>query len=260
MPLSLLAQCLSMPLGATLVKRIGASRTMLLGGFVFSLAVFLSSFAKNLATFLACYSFLIGTGIGLAYTAPMTAGWKWLPNSKGLVSGAILTGFGAGGFLFNLVGTKLVNPKGFDTVDGRFPDEVYAMFPTMLRKLAMIYASLAAVSFLLVSEPKSASLDPKKPAAVLGVDVIEAIKTPQFYLLWLMIFSSASAGLNVASVYKQFAASSAALSGLFLLIKLFLLANTMIRRWLPVVGGWYGCAIQRFRALVLGHRMRQHWL
>jgi MFS family permease len=108
-----------MPLGAMLVKKIGASGTLLIGGLVFSSAVFLSSFAKTLFSFLLCYSFLIGSGIGIAYTAPMTAGWKWMPKSKGLISGAILTGFGMGGFIFNLIGTKLVNPKGFDSVDGK---------------------------------------------------------------------------------------------------------------------------------------------
>ena len=61
--------------------------------------------------------------VGLGYTSPMIAGWKWLPNQKGLVSGVILTGFGAGGFFFNLIGTKFVNPNGLDVVAGKFPEE-----------------------------------------------------------------------------------------------------------------------------------------
>ena len=51
-----------------------------------------------------CYSFLFGAGVGLAYTAPMVNGWKWFPEKKGLVSGAVVAGFGAGGFVFNQVG------------------------------------------------------------------------------------------------------------------------------------------------------------
>ena len=72
-----------------------------------ALGVFLSSYAPNLATFMFCYSFLFGTGIGLAYTAPMVNGWRWFPDRKGMVSGAVVAGFGAGGFVFNQVSTVL---------------------------------------------------------------------------------------------------------------------------------------------------------
>jgi hypothetical protein len=95
---------------------------------------------------------------------------------------------------------------------GKFPPEVYAAFPQMLRKLSMIYASLCILGSLFVSEPKEVG-DKKAVAPAIGVDIMEALKTPQFYLIWMMIFSSASAGLNVASVYKQFAAIKPALTG-----------------------------------------------
>lgn len=68
-----------------------------------AIGVFLSSFASNLAVFMLCYSLLFGAGVGLAYTAPMVNGWKWFPDKKGLVSGAVVAGFGAGGFVFNQV-------------------------------------------------------------------------------------------------------------------------------------------------------------
>lgn len=77
--------------------------TTALGCGIMALGVFLSSYAPNLATFMFCYSFLFGTGIGLAYTAPMVNGWRWFPDRKGMVSGAVVAGFGAGGFVFNQV-------------------------------------------------------------------------------------------------------------------------------------------------------------
>lgn len=78
-----------------------------------ALGVFLSSYAPNLATFMFCYSFLFGTGIGLAYTAPMVNGWRWFPNRKGMVSGAVVAGFGAGGFVFNQVREECGNDHVF---------------------------------------------------------------------------------------------------------------------------------------------------
>jgi OFA family oxalate/formate antiporter-like MFS transporter len=153
---------------------------------------------------------LFGFGAGIAYTAPMAAGWKWLPDKKGLVSGIILTGFGAGGFVFNIIGTKLMNPKGLNVVTGgSFPAEVYDNFPKALRRLAGMYAALAIVGSLFVTEPvavaPSNGVKAVQPTQSPGLSIKEALTKKQFWLLWLMIVSSASAGLNVAACYKQFA-------------------------------------------------------
>ncbi|KAJ1435619.1 major facilitator superfamily domain-containing protein [Ochromonadaceae sp. CCMP2298] len=217
MPFTIVAQALAMPFGPKLIAKIGASNTLLLGSWIAALAVFLSSFQKNLGSFMLFYAAMFGTGAGLAYTAPMVAGWKWMPNSKGLVTGGILTGFGAGGFIFSLIGMKHVNPLKTNQVNGAFPAAVYERFPSMLRKLALLYAVISLAGSLLVSEPKIAPVavsQTKAPTPTLpGVDVREALGTKQFWLLWFMIITCATAGLTTASVYKQFAASSAALNG-----------------------------------------------
>lgn len=132
-------------------------------------------------------------------------------------TGAILTGFGAGGFFFNLIGTSLVNPDGENPgPDGKFPQSVYDNFPHMLRVLGGMYAIGGLAGSLLVTEPSAVDSSKKggKAAPVAtGVSITEALKTPQFWLIWSMIICSASAGLNVASIYKQFAATSSALVG-----------------------------------------------
>ncbi len=86
LPLTILAQALAMPFGPSLVKVLGASGTMLLGSWIAALAVYLASYQVTLQKFILFYSLMFGAGAGLAYTAPMAAGWKWLPNSKGNIS------------------------------------------------------------------------------------------------------------------------------------------------------------------------------
>jgi OFA family oxalate/formate antiporter-like MFS transporter len=213
-PLTLAAQCLTMPFGPLIVNKIGARSTLLLGAWIMAAGVYFSSFATTQAMFIFFYSLVFGAGIGIAYTAPMIAGWQWLPQSKGLVSGAILMGFGGGGFFFNLIGTKIANPLGLDPVGGSFAPEVYEQFPVMLRKLALIYGVLTFLGSCLISEPAKPAVDSqKKVADVPGVSIVDALKTKQFYLMWAMIVAAASAGLNVAAMYKQFAAVSPALKG-----------------------------------------------
>ena len=227
-PLTVVAQCLTMPFGPIIVKKLGARATLLLGCWVMSSGVYLSSFAKNLTSFTFCYSIMFGCGVGISYAAPMMAGWSWLPNSKGLISGAILTGFGIGGFFFNILSTSMINPKGVDPIHGVFPDEIKNQFPVMLRRLALIYTCISAFGALLITEPVAVVVtadeeigyenDKDKErkslaAEVLGVTIMEALNSSQFWLMWLMIITSASAGLNVASMYKQFASLSPVLKG-----------------------------------------------
>lgn len=51
-----------------------------------------------------CYGGLFGMGVGLSYTPPLVCGYKHFPQHKGLVSGFVVSGFGAGAFVFNQVG------------------------------------------------------------------------------------------------------------------------------------------------------------
>lgn len=224
MPLTIVAQAIAMPFGPALAKYLGLSGTLLFGCLMSAAAVFAASFQTRLLPFFFFYSFLFGSGMGLAYTAPMAAGWKWMPNQKGLVSGGILAGFGSGGFIFSLIGSKIVNPNGVNPVKGVFPDAVYAQFPRMLRVLACLYAVFALVGSLLVFDKPTAPVatspaskggasQPAAAALPWGLTVSQALQTQQFWLMWAMIISSATAGLNTASIYKQFAATSNALVG-----------------------------------------------
>lgn len=217
LPFTLVAQAIAMPFGPSLTKAVGASRALLIGSLITAAGTYLASYQKALLPFVLAYSVLFGAGVGLGYTAPMAAGWKWLPESKGLVSGGILAGFGAGGFIFSLIGSKLANPKGLNPINGKFDESVYAAFPDMLRKLAIMYAITAFVGHLFVSEPKETATADNKPAATTttssGLTVGEALKTSQFWLIWAMVTASATTGLNTASIYKQFANTSPALAG-----------------------------------------------
>ena len=228
-PITVVAQCITMPFGPILARKLGARTAVVLGCWMMAFGVYLASYAKDVSVFIFCYSIMFGSGVGIAYAAPMIAGWSWLPNSKGLVSGAILTGFGLGGFFFNIIGSSIVNPLGKDPIDGKFPPEIYVQFPMMLRRLAGMYACISVFGAFLITEPIpkviASSLDEEEDGndkdkekrdlsiEVLGVSIEEALHTSQFWLMWLMIITSASAGLNVASMYKQFAAISPVLRG-----------------------------------------------
>lgn len=214
-PFTIIALAIGVPIGPILVKKIGARAGCIIGSWIAATGVYLASYQNTLSMFMLFYAIMFGTGVGLAYTSPMVAGWKWLPEAKGLVSGAVLAGFGTGGFIFSKIGSKTVNPTNADLVDGKFPPAVYEAFPGMLRKLSMMYFVVSAIGSLCITEPKtSEASDSKKPTATAwGLSPSQALKTKQFWMMWAMVLTAATAGLNTASVYKQYAATSEALSG-----------------------------------------------
>ena len=209
LPVFFIGQCLGMPFGPAIVKAIGARMTARLGCISVLATVYIASYTKTLATFLLFYGLLFGISVGITYTAPMMAAYTWLPKSKGLVSGAILGGYGMGGFFFNIIGTKFANPSGIDPINGVFPIEIYSNFPIMLRRLVIIYAILQIIGTSIITEKQTKGPVIKQS----GVKLFDALKTYPFWLLWLMIMSTSSAGLNIASMYKQFASYHIELNG-----------------------------------------------
>eukprot|EP00746_Dinoflagellata_sp_MGD_P007525 gnl/MRDRNA2_/MRDRNA2_114905_c0_seq1.p1 gnl/MRDRNA2_/MRDRNA2_114905_c0~~gnl/MRDRNA2_/MRDRNA2_114905_c0_seq1.p1 ORF type:complete len:607 (+),score=100.29 gnl/MRDRNA2_/MRDRNA2_114905_c0_seq1:97-1917(+) len=107
-------QGLSMFFGGKFQSKLGLRGTALLGGGVLSLGTALSFFTVQygLFPFLFTYSAMFGTGIGLAYTAPLVTLFGWLPNNKGLASGIVVGGFGMGSFVFSFAQKAWVNPSG----------------------------------------------------------------------------------------------------------------------------------------------------
>lgn len=204
-PLAIVFQTLGLPFGAELNRIVGTRAAAMFGGLTVAFGVFASSFARRLSTFMVFYGVFFGLGIGFAYTAPMTAGWTYFPNRKGLVNGLVLMGFGAGGFIFNLVGSKLVNPEGLSPP---YPAYVSANFPMMLRRLGMLYAAIALVGgACVVSKEEPTRRDTVKTTMTVGKSVPQALGSITFYALYLIIMLTASAGLTFASVYKIFATS-----------------------------------------------------
>ena len=92
-------------------KGVSPKYIVLLGGSIAISGIYASSYATNLATFIALYGTLSGIGTGMTYMIPLVCCMEYFPNNKGLISGIIMGSYGLGSFIFNIVATKIVNPK-----------------------------------------------------------------------------------------------------------------------------------------------------
>ena len=135
--------------------------------------------------------FMAGAGIGFAYVCPIAALVKWFPEHKGLVSGVAVAGFGLGAYLFSQTWGAL----GYIGKQGIFPFFI-------IHGVVCIVAVTAGA--LLLSNPPSTA--PVANKTILPDSTWqETLKDPAFYLLWLMFFSGAMAGLMVIGIIKVFA-------------------------------------------------------
>lgn len=128
------------------------------GCLLVSLATLASSLATSVGG-LAALNTVFGVGIAFAYTCPLVCGYGWMPDRKGVVSGVIVAGFGAGAAVFNVVATGWVNPENAspDRATGLYSEEIAGRVPGMYLILGSCYLVLGMLGSRMLSPPPLAS-------------------------------------------------------------------------------------------------------
>jgi MFS family permease len=139
-----------------------------------------------------------GIGLGLGYISPVSTLVKWFPDRRGMATGLAIMGFGGGAMIGSPLAVKLMNH--FAT--GPASPGVWQSFVV----LAIIYAIvMLAGAFGYRIAPagwKPAGWTPAAQSAnamvtARHVHVSQAWKTPQFWLIWLVLMMNVSAGIGI---------------------------------------------------------------
>lgn len=133
---------------------------------------------------------LCGIGCGIGYIAPVSTLVKWFPDRRGMATGFAIMGFGGGAFVAGYANAFLLDRVGVANT---------------LFVLGGVYLLLMlAGAQLLRPAPVAAATDAAptatttRPALVLeGLTRREALRTPQFALLWGMLCINVTAGIGI---------------------------------------------------------------
>jgi len=129
---------------------------MMLGGIILVVGTLLASTATSLWGLVLTYGIPFGTGMGITYAAPIAEAIKWVPWNKGLFTGIIVAGFGAGAFVFGQIAMAVVNPEEENVnQDTDYFDPESAIpgrVPTMFLVLGCCYSVLYCISIALIVE------------------------------------------------------------------------------------------------------------
>jgi OFA family oxalate/formate antiporter-like MFS transporter len=178
--------------GGLWLNRKGPRIVALTGGALYGLGVFLASFTYRLSWLYLTYGVIGGIGLGLGYIVPVAVLVKWFPDRRGLITGIAVGGFGAGALITAPLATRLIQTVG-----------VLNTFAYL--GIAFLMVTLIAGSFM--QNPQdgwrpagwtpTASQTSQRSARdyTLG----EALKTWQWYALWLLLFLNTCAGISIIS-------------------------------------------------------------
>ncbi|MHA1680705.1 MAG: L-lactate MFS transporter [Promethearchaeota archaeon] len=192
--------------------KVGPKIVALTGGVVLTGGYIISGIIApftNVWGIVVTYGVIGGGGIGLAYVCPIAAASKWFPDMKGLINGLAVAGFGAGGFIFNLV---------FNLLLGASPD-AGSLSANFIISGLIIGVMVILGSLVLKNPPegyKPEGWNPPVKKAEDGSVILEnwtpkeMVKTPTYWLLWIMFIFSAICGLMVIGNYKGYGGSISA--------------------------------------------------
>ncbi|MFC3300567.1 OFA family MFS transporter [Arthrobacter agilis] len=151
------------------------------------------------------YGVIGGIGLGIGYISPVSTLIKWFPDRPGLATGMAIMGFGGGALIASPLSTQLLrmyDPNSSAEGWVASGDAVGKLFLT-LAVVYFIYMMFGAFTIKVPAEGwKPAGFDPsqlKSKALVTSdnVSATNAIKTRQFWLVWIVLFCNVTAGIGI---------------------------------------------------------------
>ncbi len=158
------------------------------------------------------YGVVGGLGLGLGYITPVAAVTKWFPDRRGFGSGMVVMGFGLGAFFYNNImkavpsfaaasreAARVLAARAGGQVGARLSEGSTAAVMHAFLVSGIVFLVLGGLCASIVRNPSAGYTRPGTvaAAAVGGRDYppAEAMRTPQFWALWLMLFLNVTAGI-----------------------------------------------------------------
>ena len=181
------------------VERVGPRRSMFTAALCFSGGFIVSAFGIHLHQLWLLYlgyGVLGGCGLGIGYISPVSTLIKWFPDRPGMATGMAIMGFGGGALIAAPFSVMLM--AHFKTA---LSNGVLETFVTM----GVIYFMFMMIGVYAVRVPApdwkpagwSAPSHPKQLVTSANVSVDMAWRTPQFWLLWIVLCMNVTAGIGV---------------------------------------------------------------
>jgi MFS family permease len=172
------------------------------------------------------YGVVGGIGLGIGYISPVSTLIKWFPDRPGLATGLAIMGFGGGALIASPLSSTLLETYASNPVD--------AIVPSFLTLGAIYLVSMMIGAFVVRLpaegwQPEGWTPPTEEETGDLqttaDVSAGSAIRTPQFWMLWTVLFCNVTAGIGLLEqaspmIQDYFSVEAAAAAGFVGLLSL----------------------------------------
>ena len=181
------------------VEEGGPRRAMFTAGLCWAGGFFISAigvYNHSLWLVYLGYGFFGGLGLGIGYISPVSTLIKWFPDRPGMATGMAIMGFGGGAFIASPLSVWLMR---------HFSTPTHVGVAEAFIGLGIAYFIFMMVGAAIVRVPAPgwkpegyvAPVDEGHLITKHNVYVYDAIKTPQFWLIWWVLCLNVTAGIGV---------------------------------------------------------------
>jgi OFA family oxalate/formate antiporter-like MFS transporter len=173
------------PVEGYLVDRFGPKWVVMGGGILVAIAWVLNSTASSLPV-LYFAAAIGGIGTGCVYGTCVGNALKWFPGRRGLAAGITASGFGAGAALTIVPISHMISDSGYE--------QAFLFFGLLQGGIVFV------LSWLLLTPPPqliAAKVKPNQTAH--GYTPAEVLRSPVFYVMYVMFVLIAAGGLTMAA-------------------------------------------------------------
>ncbi len=183
------------PAQGYLVERFGPKRLIGLGAVLSGLGWVAAARASDLMSLYLSYGLLCGLGTGIVYVGIVGLMVRWFPDRRGFATGIVAAGYGFGAIFSTF------------PIDGMMKSSGYQ--PTLVT-FGTIFAVVGSLAALLLRAPGAGEVEarlasPVGASQVKSVGPGQMLKTPVFWLMFLMFSMMSTGGLMVITQFKSFA-------------------------------------------------------
>ena len=181
------------------------------------------------------WAFLVGASSAFIYVPALTVVQRWYPESRGLVSGFFNMAFGLAAGIMSPVFTVLLSSWGYETIN-------------LVMGCVALIVGLAASTLIRFPEKHPAAPTADTAIEPASRSVIEALKTREFWCLWLTWVLAGAAGASMLVLATGFGlARGLSLSQAVVLLTGFNLTNGCGR----LVSGFFSDRLGRSRTMAV---------
>jgi MFS family permease len=137
-----------------------------------------------------------GIGLGLGYISPVSTLVKWFPDRRGMATGMAIMGFGGGAMIGSPLATQLMAFFKTKTTVGAW--ETFLV----MAAIYFVFMVGGALGYRIPPDGwRPAGWNPARSKVAMiahgNVALENAHKTPQFWLIWIVLLMNVSAGIGV---------------------------------------------------------------